>query len=103
MKNTDFQMVVCIVNAGYSEAVMDAAREVGARGGTVIHGKGTANAEAEKIFQIVVQPDKDVIMIIVRNDIKDAVMTAVNKAAGLDTDGQGIAFSLPVDRVIGIG
>ncbi len=82
---------------------MDAAREVGARGGTVIHGRGTANGEAEKLFQIVVQPDKDVIMIIVKNDIKDAVMTAVNKAAGLDTNGQGIAFSLPIDRTVGLG
>lgn len=82
---------------------MDAAREVGARGGTVIHGRGTANGEAEKLFQIVVQPDKDVIMIIVKNDIKDVVMTAVNKAAGLDTNGQGIAFSLPIDRTVGLG
>lgn len=82
---------------------MDAAREVGARGGTVIHGRGTANGEAEKLFQIVVQPDKDVIMIIVKNDIKDAVMTAVNKASGLDTNGQGIAFSLPIDRTVGLG
>ena len=103
MKNSEYQMVFCIVNVGYTEIVMDAAREVGARGGTVIHGRGTANGEAEKLFQIVVQPDKDVIMIIVKNDIKDAVMTAVNKAAGLDTNGQGIAFSLPIDRTVGLG
>ncbi len=102
MKNSEYQMVVCIVNAGYTEVVMDAARSAGARGGTVIHGRGTASGEAEKIFQIVVQPDKDIIMIIVKNEIKDAVMTAVHEAAGLDTDGQGIAFSVPVDRTVGI-
>ena len=102
MKTREHQMVVCIVNAGYSETVMYAARLVGVRGGTVIHGRGTANGEAEKLFGIVVQPDKDIIMIIVKNDIKDEVLTAINKAAGLDTNGQGIAFSLPVDRTIGI-
>ena len=81
---------------------MDAAREAGARGGTIIHGRGTANREAEKLFQIVVQPDKELVMIIVKDEIKDAVMTAINAKAGLETNGQGIAFSLPVDRTIGI-
>ena len=47
MKNYKHEVIICIVNSGFSEAVMDAARELGARGGTVIRGRGTANAEAE--------------------------------------------------------
>ena len=70
MKNSEYQMVVCIVNAGYTEVVMDAARSAGARGGTVIHGRGTASGEAEKIFQIVVQPDKDIIIDILEKLLK---------------------------------
>ena len=46
----NYEVIICIVNAGYSELVMDAAKEVGARGGTVIHAKGTANKEAEQFF-----------------------------------------------------
>jgi nitrogen regulatory protein PII len=103
MKEYQHQLVICIVNAGYAPVVMDAAKKAGARGGTIIHGRGTANKEAEKLFQIVVHPDKELVMIVVEDSIKDAVMTAVNKDAGLDTAGQGIAFSLPVDRTIGIG
>ena len=95
-------MIFCIVNAGFSDLVMDAAREAGARGGTVIHGRGTANKEAEEKFNIPIQPDKEVVMIIVSSEIKDNVLKALNLAVGLDTDGQGIAFSMPVDRVIGI-
>ena len=102
LKRFEYQMVICIVNTGYSQVVMDAAREAGARGGTIIHGRGTANREAEKLFQIVVQPDKELVMIIVKDEIKDAVMMAINAKAGLETNGQGIAFSLPVDRTIGI-
>jgi len=37
-----FEAVLCIVNSGFSETVMDAARECGARGGTVINARGTA-------------------------------------------------------------
>ncbi len=102
MKNADYQMIFCIVNAGYSQVVMEAAKEAGARGGTVIHGRGTANREAEDIFHIVIQPDKEILMILVKKDVKDDVLTALNQAGGLSTAGQGIAFSMPVDRVIGI-
>lgn len=93
-----FQLLVCIVNAGFSQNVMEAARAAGARGGSIIRGRGSANPEAEEFFNITIQPDKEVILILVTEDIKDAVMTAVFKNSGLSTDGQGIAFSLPVER-----
>lgn len=100
--NTAYEVIFCIVNSGFSETVMDAAKEVGARGGTVIHARGTANKEAEQFFHITIQPDKEIIMILVPADIKDAVLHAVYTHAGLKTEGQGIAFSLPVDDVVGL-
>lgn len=99
---TKYEVVLCIVNAGFSELVMDAAREVGARGGTVIHARGTANKEAEQFFHITIQPDKEIVLILVPAEIKDAVMHAIYQQAGLKSAGQGIAFSMPVDDVVGI-
>ncbi len=93
-----FELVVCIVNAGYSENVMSAARSAGARGGSILRGRGSANPEAEEFFGISIQPDKEIVLILVTADIKDAVMKAVYKNAGLSTDGVGIVFSLPVSR-----
>lgn len=98
----NYEVIVCIVNAGYSELVMDAAKEVGARGGTVIHAKGTANKEAEQFFKITIQPDKEMVMILVPEDIKDNVLHAIYKSAGLKSEGQGIAFSMGVSNVVGI-
>lgn len=95
-------MIFCIVNQGFSDVVMDAARSVGARGGTILHAKGTANAEAEKMFGIVIQPEKEIVMILVEATVKDAVLHALYQQAGLKTAGQGIAFSLPVDDVLGL-
>lgn len=97
------ECILCIVNTGFSDAVMDAAREFGARGGTVLHARGTANKEAEKIFQISIQPEKEIVMILVPTEIKDDILHALYKAVGLQTPGQGIAFSLPVDHVVGLG
>lgn len=100
---TKYEVVFSIVNAGFSETVMEAAKEAGARGGTVIHARGTANKEAEEFFGITVQPDKEIVMILVPANIKDAVLHSVYQNAGLKSAGQGIAFSMAVDNVVGIG
>lgn len=102
MSNEKYEMILCIVNAGFSGEVMDAAREAGAGGGTVIHARGTANKEAESFFHITIQPDKDVVMLLVPADIKDKVLHAIYRSAGLKTEGQGIAFSLAVDQAVGL-
>lgn len=99
---SNYEVILCIINTGFSDIVMDAAKEVGARGGTVIHARGTANKEAEEFFHITVQPDKEIVMILVTNEIKDAVLHAIYQSAGLKTEGQGIAFSLPVNHVVGL-
>ena len=101
MKHTH-EVIFCVVNSGFSEAVMDAAKEFGARGGTVIRARGTANSEAEKLFGITVQPEKEVVMILVPTKIKNDILHALYKEVGLQTPGQGIAFSMPVDNVVGL-
>ena len=98
MSENQFELILCIVNAGYSQNVMDAARQAGARGGTILRGRGSANPEAEEFFNITIQPDKEVVLILVSASIKDDVLKAVYKNSGLSTEGQGIAFSLPVNR-----
>ena len=101
-KKSSFELILCIVNTGFSDIVMDAAKEVGARGGTVIHARGTANKEAEQFFHISIQPDKEIVMILVPSEIKDDVLHAVYRQAGLKTEGQGIAFSIAVDEAVGL-
>ncbi len=98
----EHEVIFCIVNSGYSDVVMDAARELGAGGGTVIHARGTANPASEKLFSISIQPEKEIVMILVPSAIKDDILHALYKAVGLKTDGQGIAFALPVDDVVGL-
>jgi nitrogen regulatory protein PII len=100
--NFEHEVIFCIVNSGFADTVMDAAKEFGARGGTVIHARGTANNLAEKKFEIPVQPEKEVVMILVPSEIKDDILHGLYRAVGLKTPGQGIAFSLPVDAAVGL-
>ena len=102
MMEYENEVIFCIVNEGFSDTVMDAARRAGAKGGTVMRAHGLANAEAEKMFGITVSPQKEIIMMLVDHGSRDAILHALYSAIGLDTPGQGIAFSLPVDGVAGL-
>lgn len=97
-----FEVIFCIVDAGFSDSVMSAARECGARGGTVLNARGTAREDAEKLFNISIQPEKEIVLILVSADIKDDILHAIYKNVGLNTPAQGIAFSIPVDEVVGL-
>ena len=98
----NYEVIVVVVNEGHSDKVMDAARDAGARGGTIAHARGSGTKDIEKKYGIVITPQKEMLYILVNKKIRDAVMNAVNKAAGLDTLGQGIVFSLPVNNISGI-
>ena len=66
---SNFEVILCIVNNGFSDFVMNVAKKYGARGGTVISGRGTAAKDAEKFFNITIQPEKEIVLILVNNKI----------------------------------
>lgn len=102
MAKTQYEVVFCVVNNGFSETVMASARAAGARGGTVLTALGTANPKAEKFFGVTVFPNKEIVMILVDSAIKEEVLHNLYRDVGLKTAGQGIAFTLPVNDVVGL-
>lgn len=98
----DFELIIAIVNDSYTDLVMDAAKAAGARGGTVLNAKGTGNKDIESFFGIVITPEKQIVLILVPKEIKNAVLEAIYKNAGLHSKGQGIVFSLPTTDVLGL-
>jgi nitrogen regulatory protein PII len=102
IKRDSYEMVMVIVNDGFTDLVMTAARSAGARGGTVLTARGTGNKEIEKFFGVVITPEKQIVIILVPKHIKDAVIEAIYKEVGINTKGQGICFSVPCRDVCGI-
>ncbi|MDR2629907.1 MAG: hypothetical protein LBC60_03185 [Spirochaetaceae bacterium] len=102
--NTEIKhdLIVAIVNQGYSDEFMTVAREAGAGGGTVINARGLAHRGPVKFFGVSVQDEKEVIIIIAGRERKAAIMQAVSQAYGITTAAAGIIFSLPVDHVISL-
>lgn len=101
--NYAYELIVVIANEGRTDTVMNAARAAGARGGTVLHGKGTGSEAAMKFLNISIADEKDVILIVAPTAEKTAIMSEILKKAGPDTDAKAIAFSLPTSAVAGFG
>ncbi len=102
LRDTKYELLVVISNQGYTEMVMDAAREIHAAGGTVIHARGTGTERAEKFLGVTLVPEKDMIFIVVKKSQKNDIMRAIMDKAGLESKARSIVFSLPVTDTAGM-
>ena len=89
----NYEMINIIVNKGYAEDAMAAARKAGAGGGTIIGARGTAKEGDATFFGVEIVPEKEMLMILVPHDKKDAIVQAVSSLACFEKAGSGIIFS----------
>ena len=99
----NYELVIAIANAGTTDIVMNAARAAGARGGTVIHGKGTDAGYAQKFHRISIADEKEVVLIVAAAEIKTAIMYSILDKAGPGSAAGALVFSLPVSEAAGFG
>lgn len=97
------EMITVILNRGYADDAMQAARKAGAGGGTVVNARGTANENDAKFFGVHIVPEKEMLMIVVDSDKKDAVLEAIRTLPCLSEPGSGIAFTSAVNDVTLLG
>ena len=102
LKNTDHELIVVISQQGYTDIIMDAAREAGAYGGTIIHAKGTAGDVANKFMGVTIADEKEIVYIVSKSDEKNAIMKSIMEKAGLNSKAKAICFSLPVTDTAGL-
>lgn len=95
-------LIVTIVRKGWGSTVLEASVKAGARGGTVLGGRGAGVNEKERIFGLSIEPEKEIVLTLVPADRVDAILDAIVGAADLNAVGRGIAFVLPVDKVVGV-
>lgn len=92
-QNSSYEMINVIVNKGYGEDAMAAARKAGARGGTIIGARGTAKDGDEKFFGMEIVPEKEMLMILVPTEQKEAIISAITALPCFEKAGSGIVFS----------
>ena len=101
--NYAYELIVIIANEGRTDLVMNAAREAGATGGTVLHGKGTGDPETQKFLNVSLAHEKEVILIVAKSAQKSEIMRSILRSAGPSSEAGAITLSLPISEVAGCG
>lgn len=102
LKETKYELLIVIANQGYTELIMDAARKTNAAGGTVIHAKGTGMEGAERFLGVTLAAEKEMVFIVTKKELRNAIMKAIMDEAGMNTKAKSIVFSLPVTSTAGM-
>lgn len=99
--NTTHLCIMVIVDKGRGRDCMTSARAAGAQGSTLIHARG-AGIPADFYFPLTIEPQKDIVMIILPIDKAPVVQKRILSDLNLEKTGHGIMFTLPVNRTIGL-
>jgi nitrogen regulatory protein PII len=97
-----FDLIVTIVSKGFAEEVVEASKKAGARGGTIMNGRGTSIHENAKLFGIPIEPEKEIVLTLIAKSKTDEVLAAISKAVDIDKPHKGIAFVLEVEKTSGL-
>lgn len=95
-------LIITVVKKGWGDTVLKSSIKAGADGGTVMIGRGLGVREQQTILGICIEPEKEVVLSVTRPEKTDAILQAIRTDAELDKPGTGLAFVLPVNRVVGI-
>lgn len=95
---TDMAIITCVVDKERTDAVLLAARDVGARGALVHTAHGWGARERLGVWGVAVETEKDVIEFLVSSDQQDLIFEAVFQAADLNAPGRGFMFVSPIER-----
>ncbi len=98
-----YQLITVIVNHGYADDVMAAARKAGDRGGTILTARGTGTEEDVKFFGISLVPEKDMLMIAAETSAVPAILEAVAQVPSLRQPGGGVAYYMNIEQFIPLG
>ena len=101
MQNKKYKLIIAVMNRGFAEEAMDAAREAGAIGGTILNGRGI-NLSVPTLFGMPIEPEKSILLTAVETQIAKPVLEGIFKKSGLGTPANGICFALPIEDIVGL-
>lgn len=95
------ELILAITNRGYADYVIDASRDAGASGATILYGRGTTKKD-EEFNGVTIQTEKEIVMILVKKSLRKKVMQEIGERTHIQEKGNGICFCLPVNEIKGL-
>ncbi|MDF2686064.1 MAG: nitrogen regulatory protein [Clostridia bacterium] len=102
LENIMYNAIFTVVDKGKSEFVIEAAIDAGSKGGTIINARGSGTHEVAKLFNISIEPEKEIILILSERNLTEKITDAIRKKLNIDEPGKGIMFILDVNKTYGL-
>lgn len=102
VNKVDYEAIFVIVDKGSLDDVLDAAEAAGSTGGTVIHGRGSGVQERAKLFNIEIEPEKDIVLILSKKEKTEPIINSIKDRLNIEEPGAGVIFVLDVTRTLGL-
>lgn len=99
-----FKLLVVFVEDSKTDAVMDAARECGATGCTLInHARGEGLEKHKSFFGLTLSAQRDVLLMLVEEHLSRQILERISEVGELDEKaGRGIAVQIDVEDAVGV-
>ncbi|PIE68829.1 MAG: transcriptional regulator [Deltaproteobacteria bacterium] len=97
-----FKIILASVKPVLTDKIVDAAKDAGATGATIIPARGTGIHEAKTFFGLSLEAQTDIILFLLAENMVDDILKVIGETGQFDRPGTGIAFVVPVDQVIGL-
>ena len=99
---TMYNAIYTIVEKGRAEDVIEAAQKAGSRGGTIVNARGSGSEEARKVFNMLIEPEKEIVLIISEEAKTKDIVESIRKETGIEEQGKGIIFITNVNQTYGL-
>lgn len=97
-----YNAIYTIVEKGNADDVIEAAEKAGSRGGTVMHARGSGSEEARKVFNMLIEPEKEIVLIISEEAKTKDIVESIRKETQIEEEGKGIIFVTRVAQTYGL-
>ena len=95
-----YSLILAVAEPGYTEQIMETARDAGATGGTILHARGLGHGQVEHFLALTIQPEKEIISILTPSEKRIPIMRAINEKFGLRSEAKAMILSLPVEDLV---
>ncbi|GAB4361689.1 MAG: P-II family nitrogen regulator [Gammaproteobacteria bacterium] len=99
-----FKLIITLIEDELTNAVMDAAREAGATGATVLNqARGEGIAQQKTFFGLNLEAQRDMVMFLVEEHLSRTILETIARVGQFEEKpGSGIAFQIDVEDAVGI-
>ena len=99
-----FKLIIALIDDSKTDTLLDAAREAGATGSTVIsQARGEGVEKSQTFFGLSLETQRDMVLLLVEEHLARGILETINEVGEFDdTSGSGIAFQIDVEDAVGV-